>query len=320
MAPPQLWRRAAPWLMAVTLLLLIAVLVPLIGTSVKGARRWLRLGGMSLQPSEFAKFTLPLLVCSLAADGRWRSHGALRSFVSPLLPIGATVLLVAAEPDLGTALFLGLTGGLSLYFSGWPLRRFVVGAGLVVPLAIGLVVLRPYQVARVHGFLRAWENFDAAPYQIRQSLTALGAGGLWGSGPGLGEQKLSYLPEGNTDFVLAVIGEELGLVGTLGVVLLWCGLFGVGLRLLSRLHVGGFAQALGLTLLTSLVLQAAINVAVVTALVPPKGISLPLISYGGSNLFASLLSIGLILSLSRSIGATTATAVHSPAAAPPPAR
>lgn len=299
LVPARQWQIAAPWLFAATVLLLALVLVPGIGTTVKGARRWLRIGGWSLQPSELAKLTLPLLMCATAADGRWRQGTRLQSLATPLLPIAAMLLLVASEPDLGTALFLGLTGALALYFSGWPLRRFLIGGAAVLPLLAGLLVVRPYQLARVEGYLASWRDFNAAPYQIRQSLIALGSGGATGVGLGLGQQKLGFLPESNTDFVLAVIGEELGLAGTVGVLLLWGGLYVAGLRLLSPLKPGGFRHALTATLLTSLVAQAAVNMAVVLALLPPKGISLPLISYGGSNLLASLLALGMIVSLSR---------------------
>lgn len=297
--PARCWRTAAPALFIATVLLLLAVLVPSLGASVKGARRWLRLGSLSLQPSELAKLTLPLLLCRLAADGRWRHPGRTWSLLRVGLPTCLTLALIVVEPDLGTAVFLGLTAMIALFLSGWPMSRFLLAAGLAVPAAVGLVALKPYQLARVQGFVAAWRDFRAAPYQLQQSLTALGAGGLAGTGLGDGQQKLSFLPEANTDFVFAVLGEELGLVGTLGVMLLWGALFTLGCRLLRPLPRGSFAHAAGLTLLTSLVLQAAINVAVVVAIVPPKGISLPLISYGGSNLLASVVALGLILSLSR---------------------
>ncbi|MDB5386289.1 MAG: cell cycle protein, partial [Planctomycetaceae bacterium] len=149
------------------------------------------------------------------------------------------------------------------------------------------------------GFIDTWTDLSQAPYQIQQSLATLGAGGAWGVGLGRGWQKLSFLPEANTDFVFAVIGEELGLLGTLSVVALWGGLLFFGLRLLSRLQRGGFERIVGLTLLMQLVFQAALNIAVVTALVPPKGISHPLISCGGSNLVVSLMSLGIIVSLAN---------------------
>lgn len=297
--PAAWWRPLSPLLFAATTLLLVAVMIPGVGTTVNGARRWLRLGSVSFQPSELAKITLPLLLCHLAAGGEWRRAAFWRSTLLPLCAIVLTVGLVVVEPDLGTAVFLTMTAALGLFLSGWPLRRFVMLGAPAIPALAGLVALKPYQWSRIKGFLATWQDLQAAPYQIRQSLTAVGAGGLWGTGLGSGQQKLSFLPEANTDFVFAVIGEELGLVGTLGVLLLWSALFVLGLQLLSRLPRAGFERAVGVTLLSGLVLQAAINMSVVLALVPPKGISLPLISYGGSNLLVSLLTVGMVLSLSR---------------------
>jgi cell division protein FtsW len=159
--------------------------------------------------------------------------------------------------------------------------------------------MKPYQQRRIAGFLESWANFDDAPYQLKQSLVTLGAGGLHGVGLGRGWQKLSFLPEANTDFVFAVIGEELGLIGTLSLIALWCGLYLSGLRMLNHLDRSRFAYLASFTLLTQLTGQAMLNIAVVTAMVPPKGISHPLISAGGSNLVVSLLAIGIVLSLSR---------------------
>jgi cell division protein FtsW len=297
--PPSFWKAAAPWLLGATLLLLTAVLIPGVGTSVNGATRWIRLGPISLQPSELAKIALPLYLCAAAADARWHTRGALRSWLDAALPTGLLLLLVLIEPDLGTTLFLAAAAALALFFSGWPLRRFLLGAALAFPILLTALALKPYQMARIQGFVAAWQDFDKAPYQVRQSLTAVGAGGLTGTGIGAGQQKLSFLPEANTDFVYAVIGEELGLAGTLGVLLLWSGLYAAGLRLAAPLRRGSFDSAAALTLLSSLVAQAGVNMAVVLALAPPKGISLPLISYGGSSLVCSALSLGILLSLCR---------------------
>jgi cell division protein FtsW len=163
------------------------------------------------------------------------------------------------------------------------------------------VSLKPYQMQRISGFLAAWTDLSQAPYQLQQSLMSLGAGGVTGVGIGRGWQKLSFLPEANTDFVFAVVGEELGLIGTLGLIAVWIGLYIAGLRTLRHLPRTGFEYAAGFTLLTQLVLQAALNVAVVTAMVPPKGIPHPLLSYGGSNLVVSIVSLGIVLSLSGGV-------------------
>lgn len=296
--PVRFWFRTAPWAFALTVLLLILVLTPGVGSEVNGARRWLRYGPLSLQPSEIAKVTLPLYLCWVVERRRDR-FGRIAVATPPLIPIAVTVFLVLQEPDLGTSVFLCLTSMICLFVAGWPLRQFVLAGGLAVPFAAGVVALKPYQRERIEGFLAAWRSFDEAPYQIQQSLTTLGVGGLAGVGVGRGWQKLSFLPEANTDFVLAVIGEELGLIGTLGVVTLWVALFATGVRLFSQTPPRTFAFVAGVTLLTQLVLQAAINTCVVTALLPPKGIPHPLVSYGGSSLLASLSAVGIIVSLSR---------------------
>ncbi len=298
LSPPGFWRRIAPWAFLATLVLLAAVLIPGVGTEVNGARRWLRYGPASLQPSEIAKVSLPLFLCWVI-DRRRGKNGQIEVAAPPLIPIALTVFLVLQEPDLGTSLFLCLTSMICLFIAEWPLWQFVLAGGFAVPFAAGVVALKPYQMERINGFFAAWREFEEAPYQIQQSLTTLGVGGGTGVGLGRGAQKLSFLPEANTDFVFAVIGEELGVLGTLGLISLWVAFFLLGLRLITRLPRHTFAFAAATTLLTQLVLQAAINACVVTALLPPKGIPHPLVSYGGSSLVMSVLAIGIILSLAR---------------------
>lgn len=291
-------------------MLLVLVLIPGIGVRVKGARRWLRLAGLTLQPSELAKIALPLWVAvriSLQNPTlpRWSLSETLTGFRVPLLlPPFIVMGLVALQPDLGTTLFL--FGGvlLTLFTAGLPLRYFGWGLLSLIPASLGVFLLKDYQLRRITGFLETWSDWREAPYQLKQSLVTLGSGGWTGVGLGMGYQKLSFLPEANTDFVFAVIGEELGLVGTLSLLILWGSLFYFGLQLIRQagreerpeLNVGRLAS---FVLLTQLVGQALLNIAVVTAMVPPKGISHPLISAGGSNLIVSLVSMGMILSLTR---------------------
>jgi len=298
--PARFWFDRAPLLFWGTVVLLVLVLIPGIGTRVNGAQRWLRFGSVSLQPSELAKIALPLLTVRLMIQRRRSLNHWLKGTIPLLLPIVMVVPLVLRQPDLGTALFLvgGVT--IALFLGGWPLRNFLVGVVGAIPILGMLVALRPYQLKRISGFLDTWTNWQSAPYQLKQSLMALGTGGITGSGLGKGAQKLSFLPEANTDFVFSVAGEELGLVGTLGIVGLWLGLFLAGFNIIRLQNQKSYAYVVGFTLLMQLVLQAIINVAVVTAMVPPKGISHPLISYGGTNLMVSLLSLGIIVSLTRS--------------------
>jgi len=305
--PGRFWGRLAPWLFWGSFLLLVMVLVPGVGSTVNGARRWFRYGSLSGQPSELMKITLPLFICALASHRR----SVLATWIRGTLPVAFPLLLVVPvvmlEPDLGTALFLATTGAIALFVSGWPVRNFLLAALPAIPAVVIAVMHRPYQMQRISGFLETWADWTQAPYHLKQSLVTLGAGGIWGVGLGKGFQKLSFLPEANTDFVFAVIGEELGLLGALTVVGLWLAVYILGLRLLRPLERNTFSYNAAFVLLTQLVFQVALNVAVVTAMVPPKGIPHPLISYGGSNLVTSLLAVGVFLSLTRNSASDRAT-------------
>lgn len=316
--PKAAWKSLAPVMYLVTVGLLVAVLIPGVGHRVNGAQRWIRIGAWTLQPSETAKLSLPLAICAIRFRKGQRDLTNPRSSEALIILglIAAPVGLILFEPDLGTALFMSLCCCGAIYLSHWPMRQFVIAAGLLIPAMVGLFALKPYQLARLRGFIQTWQSPELSPYQVKQSLTTLGVGGVQGTGLGRGWQKLSFLPEADTDFVFSVLGEEFGLIGTLGTIAMWTGLYLSGLKLIAtgthrhhreipdgELHdvqsVITFETVLATTLLTQLVLQAAINVAVVTAMVPPKGISHPFISYGGSNLMVSVTTIGMILSLTR---------------------
>ncbi len=297
--PARCWKRWAPYLLLGTMGLLVVVLLPGVGMRVNGARRWLRLMGWSLQPSELAKLTLPMYVCGQLDDLR-RGRQTWKVWLL-VLPIAlCTVALVAAEPDLGTGAFLLIVTGIALFAAGWPARDFLLSLMLAVLLAVCLALFRDYQFERLAGFARLWKGGTDAPYQLKQALLAIRSGGWLGRGLGFGVLKSSFLPESHNDFVFAVVGEELGAVGLLLVAGAWLALYILGLRLFAARRRFSFAVALGTTLLTSLTLQAWLNMAVVTALVPPKGIPLPLVSYGGSSLVCSMLMIGIVIGLARS--------------------
>lgn len=295
------------WLLIV---LLVAVLIPGIGTRVNGAQRWLRLGSLSLQPSELGRIILPIVAARLMVDLRATGF-RWRSLPKTLLPLAIVLPLTAAEPDLGATVFLAIGFMIALFLGGWPLKYFVSGLLLAVPAGISLFALKSYQLKRITGFLDTWRDLSQAPWQIRQSLMSLGSGGLHGQGIGAGWQKLSFLPEANTDFVFAVIGEELGLAGTLGIVIIWVGVLLTGRACLERLRRDSFEWILGTTLVIQLVLQALLNVAVVTAMVPTKGVPHPFISYGGTNLLVSVMAVGLVVGLSRSLPPAEVSPQHS---------
>jgi cell division protein FtsW len=297
--PSRIWFKLAPLLFAVSLLFLLLVLVPGMGKKVNGAQRWLRLGGLSFQPSEMAKITLVLYVSRLLVLNRERLnqfwHGAVRVLIPPVLVIP----LVMIEPDLGTSLFLAMGIGIVLFSGGWPKRYFFLAGAVAIPSFLLLLFSRPYMLKRIHGLLATWTDFNLAPYQIKQSMISLGSGGIWGVGLGKGLQKLSFLPEANTDFVFAVVGEELGLVGTCAILFLWCNLYVAGLKIIKKLEMNSFEFIVAFTLLTMTVIQAVTNVAVVTAMVPPKGIPHPFLSSGGTNLLMNLASLGIVLSMAK---------------------
>ncbi len=295
--PSKFWWIASPYLFLLTIALLVLVLLPGVGTQVNGARRWLRAGGISIQPSEIAKLTLPLFMGRIIVRNRqWIRHW-LYGTVPLLAPLAIAVPLVFLEPDLGTTAFLILVACLLLWLAGWPLRNYVFCLVTILPCAGLMLSIRPYQLERIRGFVSTWQDVNQAPYQIRQSLMSLGAGGLRGVGVGKGWQKLSFLPEANTDFVFSVVGEELGLLGTCCLVVIWSGLFLSGFAILRRHERSSYQYLVGMILLTEFVMQAAVNTAVVTAMLPPKGISHPFLSYGGSSLIVSLTAVGIILSL-----------------------
>ena len=305
--PGWIWSKLAPWLFWGSFGFLALVLIPGVGTRINGAQRWFRHGSLSVQPSELMKITLPIYLCYLADRRRAVINTWFRGTIPVVFPLLLVVPIVMLEPDLGTALFLATTGGIALFVSGWPVRNFLLAALPAIPAVIVAVLHRPYQMQRIAGFMETWADWTEAPYHLKQSLVTLGAGGIWGVGLGRGFQKLSFLPEANTDFVFAVIGEELGLLGALSVVGLWLGVYVVGLRLLRRIEHNKFAYHAAFVLLTQLVFQVCLNVAVVTAMVPPKGIPHPLISYGGSNLVVSLVAVGVVLSLTRGDAAANCT-------------
>ncbi len=284
----------------VLILLLVAVLIPGVGTRVNGAQRWLRLGGMSLQPSELGRILLPIMAAKTLTEIRDTTGFSLKSIPRTFLPLIFILPLVAKEPDLGATVFLALGFVIALFIGGWPMRYFIGIALLALPAAVSLLALKSYQMKRISGFMAAWQDLSQAPWQIRQSLLSLGSGGLQGTGVGGGWQKLSYLPEANTDFVFAVIGEELGLAGTLGLIFVWIGVFLTGRAVMRPMQRGSFEWILGSTLVIQIVLQALANVAVVTSMVPPKGVPHPFVSYGGTNLLVNTVAVGLIVGLSRS--------------------
>jgi cell division protein FtsW len=281
-------------LVTVVLLLVAVFAFP----SVNGAHRWLRFGGFQAQPSEIAKIVAVLFMAHwLDAEQSDRSR-----FARVLLPCaavaGVLAALVVAEPDLGTALGIGTALVVMLFAAGVPLRQVALLPTAAAPFVVALLVLVPFRMKRLGAFLDPWTDPTGSGYHVIQSLLAVGSGGVWGLGLSQGRQKLFYLPEPHTDFIFAVIAEELGLLGALAVVGVFVVLGWRGLRAAGRAPDDfGSLLATGLTIMV--VTQALFNVSVALALVPTKGIPLPFVSYGGSSLCISMTAMGVLLNVSQ---------------------
>lgn len=284
------------WVAGATAALLLLVLVPGVGTLKNGARRWFNLGPVTFQPSEAAKIGMLIVLAGLVSQRRERMKEFFGGFLPAMAIVGVTAALVIAEPDFGTAALLGLTGLLVVMSAGAPLMPIGVAALAGAGAFCYLLIHSPQRMERILAFLNPWEHLDGAGYQVAQSLVTLGNGGLFGRGLGGSYQKLFNLPEASSDFIFAVIGEELGLAGALVVLFLFFLLLRQGLKVAAGARdTFGTLLAYGITLLITL--QALIHTAVVTGSMPTKGIVLPFISAGGSSLVISLAAVGLLLNV-----------------------
>ncbi len=292
-------RRYAWWIGGGLLALLVLVLVPEIGIEVKGSRRWLGVGIARVQVSEFAKLGLVFCLAHYLALNQTRIGEFRRGFVVPLALMGTFAGLVVLEPDFGTAALLMAVGLVLLFIAGAKWRYILPAFGLVAGLFAVLVAYNPNRLRRLTEYLS-----EEKSYQLRQALAAYAAGGTEGMGLGQGRQQLSYLPEAHTDFIFSVIGEELGLYFTLLVVALFTIIFIAGMVHLRRApNLFHFLLVLGC--LTLISLQAIINIGVVTGVFPTKGMSLPFISAGLSNLMLMGMLLGVILNTQRTWGRAT---------------
>ena len=278
--------------------LLLLVLIPPIGQAINGTRRWIRLGPVSFQPAELAKLALVFYLAAFLARNQERLDDLRRGLLPPLLVGGLFAGLVFVQPDLGNCLTLvALTFGL-LYLAGSPVRYLGWALAPALPLLVVAIAMAPYRLRRITAFWDPWADPRGSGFQIIQSWLAFGNGGLFGQGIGASRQKLFYLPESHTDFIFAVIGEELGFLGAAAFVALFAVLIWRGLRIgLRTSDPFGSYLALGITLLIAT--QTLVNLGVVTGLLPTKGLPLPFISFGGSALSMTMLSTGVLLNISQ---------------------
>ena len=283
-------KKLAPLLLIITLVLLVLVLIPDFGTQALGARRWLNLGGLELQPTELAKLTL---IIYLAA---WLEKT--RPFWQFLLILFLFLSLVMLQPDLGTALVLVGAGVLVFYTAGAPVKSLLILSVLGTLAGFGLIFSSSYRLERVKTFLNPLRDPLGSSYHIRQALIAVGSGGFWGLGLGESRQKYQFLPQVSTDSIFAIIAEEVGFFG--GSILILCLLLIIWRGLMiARLAPDRFTGLLAAGITSWLGLQIFINLGAILALLPLTGVPLPFISYGGSSLIVNLAAVGILLNISR---------------------
>ena len=298
--PHDYWRRLAWPIIALVCLLLVVLVLPgteAIAPPINGARRWLRVG-VTVQPSELAKLAVIVWTASLAV--RKQEHFAsLRRGLAPFLVVwGAVILPIALEPDLSTALLIGLLGCVVVYAAGARPAHFLFLALLAAPLLWRQLAVT-FRAERIAAFVEPAADPAGAGFQVHQSLGALGSGGIAGVGFGQGRQKLGFLPEPHNDFIFAMIGEEWGLLGVTATVLLYLLLVLVGFRVAARAP-DLFGQLLATGITSMIAAQAILHMSVGLSLVPPTGLALPLVSYGRSNLLITMAALGILMSISRS--------------------
>jgi cell division protein FtsW len=296
------WFKWAYPFLGVSIGLLIMVLIPGVGTKVLGAQRWIRVGPFGFQPGELAKFAVIIFGASQLARKSDRIHTVAAGIVSPFLVPLPAMLLLLMQPDFGTTVMIAVVLFTLMFIAGVP-KRFLGGI-LLLGGTVGswLALSTPYRRARVMTYLDPWKDPGGKGFQIIQSLTGIHNGHFWGVGLGNGKEKLFYLPEAHNDFIFAVIGEELGFVGIVVVIVAFLYLIYRGLNIAfscQKQYQDRFGMLLAAGITLALGLQGFVNIAVVMGLLPTKGLTLPFISYGGSALMIDLFAVGVLLSVAR---------------------
>ena len=296
--PPQFWRDHVYWILGISALLLLLVWVPGIGASAGGARRWIRLGGLRFQPSELTKLALIIFMAySLAKKGEKIRKFAVGMIPHSVVP-GIFLAAILLQKDLGSVVTIGLVIVVLLFVAGLRLSHLAAVVILFAHAFIAMIAAAQYRRERIAAFLDPWSHRLDSGFQIIQSLVSFKSGGLSGQGLGGGQQKLFFLPEAHTDFILAVIAEELGWIGVASVLSLFA-VFLTRAFMIAFKSPDPFGFYLGLGISLMLAVQILFNAGVVMAILPTKGMPLPFISYGGSNLAVSFIGVGMLMALSK---------------------
>jgi len=288
---------AKPLLMA-AFIMLVLVLIPGIGKASFGARRWFKIGMFSFQPSEFAKLAILIYMADFLSRRQQRISSFWFGFLPPMMITGLMCVLIVKQPDLGSSVLIAIIVMAMLFVAGSRLSHLIALILMALPALYILVFRVPYRLRRILAFLDPWQDPQGIGFQLSQSQIALGSGGLFGVGLGKSVQKLFYLPAAHTDFILSIVGEELGLLGTSAIVLLFVAFIWQGARIVKLINEP-FGYFLSLGIITMLGLQAVVNIGVSIGALPTKGLPLPFISYGGSALVFNMMAVALLLNISR---------------------
>ncbi|MGQ9920522.1 MAG: putative lipid II flippase FtsW [Desulfobacca sp.] len=298
--PYQTYNRWVYPILLVSLVLLVLVLIPGIGVRVRSAARWLKFGPLVIQPSEFAKLAIIIFLAYSMARKQEKIRYFSIGFLPHIIVAGVFILLIEKEPDFGTALSIAGITFLMLFVGGTRITHILLAVLAASPLLVYVIIKNQMRIGRIVTFLDPWKYASDQGYQLIHSLYAIASGGLVGLGIGKSWEKLFYLPDAHTDFIFAILNEELGLIGALIVISLFLILMIRGFLISLRApDIFGSYLAMGLTSLIGL--QAAINMAVVSGLMPTKGLSLPFLSYGGSSLLVNMIAVGILLNISAQI-------------------
>lgn len=291
-------KKYAKVFLAISIIGLVLALLPGIGREAGGAKRWVKLGFIGFQPSEFAGFFLIVYVADILDRKQPVIRSFMQGFMPPLMALGFSVLLILLQPDLGSSVCILAVGLIMMFVSGVNMAYFLPFLVPIIPVFYFLIFKVAYRLRRIASYLDPWSDTQGAGFQIVQSFLALGSGGILGLGLGCSKQKLFYLPQAHTDFIFSIIGEEMGLIGTLSVVALFATFVWIGIQIsIKAKDLFGRFLALGIT--TSIGLKAVINIAVSTGAIPTKGLPLPFISYGGTALIFNIIAVAILIKISN---------------------
>jgi cell division protein FtsW len=291
----KFYKKHAKVIYIISWIFVVAVLF--LGVSRLGAKRWLSFGFFTIQPSEFAKIAIVIIIADFISRKK-NMIEKLKGLIAPSAIILFMLFPIVLETDLGTPILIAAVCFAMLFCAGLPMKVVLLSGTIGALLVAEEIIRKPYRLTRFHDYLASFINIDAASYQVKQSLNALGAGGFFGRGLGKSEMKLMYLPEAHTDFIFPIIGEELGFLGACAVIAFFIYLFFKGIKM-SKHMPDVFSEYLCLGITFVIVFQAVINLSVATAIFPAKGLPLPFISFGGTSLAISMTAAGILINLSQ---------------------